>query len=241
MKRLTGADATFLYLQSPTSHMEVCAVVIVDPSAMDGGFSFDRARQVIESRLHLVPPFRRRLLRVPFDLDLPLWIEDPHFDLDFHVRRAALPSPGGPAELDDFTGDLLSRPLDLSRPLWELHVVEGLADGRVAIVSKTHHAAVDGVSGTDLLASLVDLTPDAADPEPPAEPWRPDHVPGQVELLASSMGSLVRQPMKGFRATRRLVRTMAGDQMKRFRPDAGVPAFASPATPFNASVTTNTS
>src|SRR5690606_31677285 len=84
MKRLTGSDATFLYLQSPTSHMEVCAVVVVDPTAMDGGFSFDRARQVIESRLHLVPPFRRRLLRIPFELDLPLWIEDPDFDLDFH-------------------------------------------------------------------------------------------------------------------------------------------------------------
>lgn len=237
MKRLTGSDATFLYLQSATSHMEVSAVVVVDPTDVPGGYSFERARAAIEARLHLVPPFRRRLVHVPFELDNPRWIEDPDFDLDFHIRRAALPAPGGRAELDAFVGYLLSRPLDRSRPLWELHVVEGLADGRVALVSKTHHAAVDGVSGTDLLASLVDLTPDAGDPEPPALPWTPDRVPSQLELVAESIGSLIRQPWRGLKGTQRLVRAMAKDQLARFDPSPTTAAFASPATPFNTTVT----
>jgi WS/DGAT/MGAT family acyltransferase len=176
-------------------------------------------------------------VHVPFELDNPRWIEDPDFDLDFHIRRAALPAPGGRAELDAFVGYLLSRPLDRSRPLWELHVVEGLADGRVALVSKTHHAAVDGVSGTDLLASLVDLTPDAGDPEPPALPWTPDRVPNQLELVAESIGSLIRQPWRGLKGTQRLVRAMAKDQLARFDPSPTTAAFASPATPFNTTVT----
>ena len=237
MKRLTGSDATFLYLQSATSHMEVSAVVIVDPRDVAGGFSFERARASIDARLHLVPPFRRRLVHVPFELDNPRWIEDPDFDLDFHIRRAALPAPGGKAELDTFVGHVLSRPLDLSRPLWELHVVEGLADGRVALVSKTHHAAVDGVSGTDLLASLVDLTPTAGDPEPPEIAWEPDRVPGQLQLVGESIGMLVRQPWRGVKGTQRLVRAMARDQMQRFNPSPTTAAFASPATPFNTTVT----
>ncbi len=237
MKRLTGSDATFLYLQNASSHMEVSAVVLIDPSGIEGGFSFDRAREVIATRLHLVPPFRRRLVHVPFELDTPRWIEDPDFDLDYHLRRAALPAPGGRAELDDLVGQVLSRPLDLSRPLWELHVVEGLADGRIAIVSKTHHAAVDGVSGTDLLASLVDLAPDAPDPEPPAEPWEPDEVPSQLRLMLDSIGGLVVQPWRGIKATQRLVRTMAKDQLTRFQPTPVTAAFASPATPFNATCT----
>jgi len=237
VKRLTGSDATFLYLQNPNSHMEVSAVVLVDPSGIEGGFSFARAREVIATRLHLVPPFRRRLVHVPFELDTPRWIEDPDFDLDYHLRRAALPAPGGRAELDDFVGQVLSRPLDLSRPLWELHVVEGLADGRIAIVSKTHHAAVDGVSGTDLLASLVDLSADAPDPEPPAEPWRPDEVPNQFGLMLDSIGALVRQPWRGLKATRRLARTLAKDQLTRFQPTPVTAAFDSPATPFNTTCT----
>ena len=228
MQRLSGADATFLYLQNARSHMEVAAVVVLDPSAVEDGFSFDRAREVIESRLHLVPPFRRRLVHVPFELDTPRWIEDPDFDLDYHVRRAALPTPGGPDELATFAGDVLSRPLDRSRPLWELHLDEGLDDGRIAVVSKTHHAAVDGVSGAELLASLVDLEPDAPDPEPREEPWRPEREPSDLELLASSVETLVRQPVRGIRAVRRLVRALV-------RSRGSSPP--SPPSPFNVTVT----
>ena len=235
MQRLSGADATFLYLQNARSHMEVAAVVVLDPSGVEGGFSFERAREVVASRLHLVPPFRRRLVHVPFELDTPRWIEDPDFDLDYHVRRAALPAPGGPGELATFAGDVVSRPLDRSRPLWELHVVEGLEDGRIAVVSKTHHAAVDGVSGAELLASLVDLEPDAPDPDPPEEPWQPERVPSELELVAGSIETLVRQPLRGVRATRRLVRAVVRNQLSRRSGDA--PSAASPPSPFNVTVT----
>ena len=236
MQRLTGADATFLYLQNATSHMEVAGVIVIDPTEVEGGFSFERAREIVESRLHLVPMFRRRLVHVPFELDTPRWIEDPDFDLDFHVRRAALPSPGGMAELETLVGDVLSRPLDRSRPLWELHVVEGLEDGRIAVISKTHHAAVDGVSGAEMMASLVDLEKDAPDPEPPAEPWQPEREPSDLELLAGSVETLIRQPMRGLKATRRLARVLLRDQRAKRQGD-GTSGTASPPSPFNVTVT----
>ena len=110
-----------------------------------------------------MPPFRRRLVEVPFGLQHPTMVEDPAFDLDFHVRRAAVPAPGGRAELAELMADLAARPLDRTRPLWEFHVAEGLADGRTAVVAKVHHAVIDGVSGTDVLAAFFDLS---ADPTP---------------------------------------------------------------------------
>lgn len=236
MQRLSGADATFLYLQTPTSHMEVGGVIILDPTGIEGGWTFERAREGIEARLHLVPPYRRRLVHVPFELDNPRWIEDPDFDLDFHLRRAALPSPGGKDELAQFAADVMSRPLDLSRPLWEMYIVEGLADGKIAVVSKTHHAAIDGVSGAELIAALVDLTPDAPNPEPPAEPWQPEEEPGDVSLVLDSMTTLVRQPVRGIRSTQRLVRAVLRDQLNRR--DGAVTSFSdAPSTFLNSTVT----
>ena len=127
----------------------------------------------------LLPPFRRRLVTVPFDLHNPLWVEDPDFDLDYHVRRTALPSPGGARELAALTAEIAGRPLDRARPLWEIWYVEGLEQDRVAIISKVHHSAIDGMSGVELIANLYDFE---AEPEPrvavelPTD-WRPDHVP----------------------------------------------------------------
>jgi WS/DGAT/MGAT family acyltransferase len=158
--RLTGLDGAFLALESPTTHLHIMGAMVFDPSGLPGGLGFRRIRSLVDERVPLVPPFRMRMVEVPFGLRHPTLVEDPDFDLDYHVRRVSLPSPGGTAELSDLVADLASRPLDRSRPLWEFHVVEGLADGRIGIVSKVHHAIIDGVSGAEVLATFFDLSPD---------------------------------------------------------------------------------
>jgi len=126
MERLSGLDAAFLYMETPSLHMHVSMAAILDPSTVPGGYSFEKMRAFIESRLPLVPIFRRRVAEVPFRLGHPYWVDDPDFDLDFHVRRAALPAPGSIEDLADFVGDVNSRQLDRSKPLWQMYFVEGL-------------------------------------------------------------------------------------------------------------------
>ena len=162
MSRLTGLDGAFLALESPTTHLHILGAMVFDPDGVPGGLGFRRIRSLVAERVPLVPPFRMRMVEVPFGLQHPTLVEDPDFDLDFHVRRASLPEPGGATELAELVADLASRPLDRSRPLWEFHVVEGLADGRVGIVAKVHHAIIDGVSGAEILASFFDLSADPA-------------------------------------------------------------------------------
>ena len=159
MERLSGLDATFLYLETPTHHMHVAATMVIDPVTMPGGYSFDKIKDFIGARVHLVPPFSRRVMEVPFRVHHPIWVEDPDFDLDYHVRRIAAPSPGGRRELGEVAGQVASTQLDRSRPLWELWVVEGLKHGRVGIVTKVHHSAIDGASGAELMVHLFDLEP----------------------------------------------------------------------------------
>src|SRR6185436_19840549 len=125
MQRLSGLDASFLYLETPEVHMHVAMAAVLDPSGMPGGYSFDRIQALIESRLHLLAPLRRRLVRVPFDLHHPLWVVDPSFDIIHHVRRVTVPAPGGRRELTAMVGRITSVPLDRSRPLWEVWVLEG--------------------------------------------------------------------------------------------------------------------
>src|SRR5207302_1576451 len=125
-------------------------------------------------RLHLVPPFRRRLVSLPGHVHRPVWIEDPDFDLDEHLHRATLVSPGGAAELERFTAEVITRRLDRARPLWEMHIVEGLDAGMVGVVTKMHHATIDGVSGAELAANLLDLDPDAAPVAAPVSAWSPE-------------------------------------------------------------------
>ena len=163
MGPLTGLDGAFLALESPTTHLHILGAIVLDPTGVPGGVGFRRIRSLVDERLPLVPPFRMRMVGVPFGLQHPTLVEDPAFDLDYHVRRAGLPAPGGRRELAEFMADLAARPLDRSRPLWEFHVAEGLADGRTALVAKVHHAVIDGVSGADVLAAFFDL---AADPGP---------------------------------------------------------------------------
>jgi len=158
--RLTGLDGAFLALESPTTHLHILGAMVFDPDGVPGGLGFRRIRSLVAERVPLVPPFRMRMVEVPFGLQHPTLVEDPDFDLDYHVRRTSLPAPGGASELADLVADVASRPLDRTRPLWEFHVVEGLADGRIGIVAKVHHAIIDGVSGAEILASFFDLSPD---------------------------------------------------------------------------------
>lgn len=192
MERLTGLDAAFLYLENPTNHMHVAMTMVLDPSTVPGGYSFEKIKEFIAHRLHLVPPFTRRLVEVPMNLAHPVWVEDPDFDIDFHIRRIGCPSPGGRRELGEMAGQIASTPLDRTRPLWELWVIEGLKQDRIGIVTKVHHAAIDGSSGSELMVHLFDLQPEMADPPPPEE-RDPEHIPNDLELLGHAAASRARK------------------------------------------------
>jgi diacylglycerol O-acyltransferase len=191
MQRMAGMDAAFLYIETPTMHMHVVGVLVLDPTGSPGGFGIDEVTQVMADRIHLIPPLRRRVLPSPAGIDHPLWIEDPAFDLAAHIRQAAMEGPVSWARLEQFVGEVASRPLDRTRPLWEMWVVDALEDGTVALVTKLHHSLMDGGAGANLMASIFDLSADAGPVEPPAEPWVPDVVPPTHRQVASSVSSLV--------------------------------------------------
>ena len=198
MQALEGMDAAFLSLETPTTPMHVGAVLVMDPpegtrSLFSPSTRYAQIRRVIGQRLHLVAPLRQRALRVPFGLHHPVWVDDPDFELDDHLTRASLPEPGGQSELDAFVASAMSRPLDPDRPLWEMHVVEGLEGDRIALVAKIHHAVLDGVSGASVLAAFLDLTPRSRVIALPPE-WNPDPLPSNAQLLRHAASSLVRQP-----------------------------------------------
>ena len=162
MDRLSGLDASFLYLETPAQLMHVCGVIVIDPSTMPAPYSFEAMRAAIDAQVRDVPAFTRKLRRVPLGLDHPIWVQDKQFDIERHVHRLALPSPGGYGELITLTSHLAGLPLDRSRPLWEMWVIEGYDDGKIAVFSKMHHATVDGVSGSNLISHLCSLDPHSA-------------------------------------------------------------------------------
>src|SRR5690242_12235257 len=205
MKRLTGLDATFLYMETPSSPMHVASLFVLDPSTAPNGFSFADLRELYLQRLDLAPPFRRRLVEVPFGLHHPVWIEDPDFDLDFHMRHIAVPQPGTATELNELVGHLVAIPLDRSHPLWEVWLIDGLEDGRVAVLSKVHHAAIDGASGEELIVAILDLTPEIEQKPAPAEAWHPDKVPTDTELVGYAAVSLAQTPVRAAKAVQRTV------------------------------------
>jgi len=232
MKRLTGMDASFLYMETPSAHSHVVATLVLDPSTSPDGFSLEKLMSVVTARQHLLEPFRRRLVWVPFNLSHPVWIEDPDFDLEAHVHHGAVRPPGGMHELAEVVADIASHPLDRGRPLWELWLLEGLEGGQVAMVSKMHHASIDGVTGADLMANLFDLTPETPDVEPPAEPWTPESVPSGFDLITMAMRDISHNPARMARVLTRTVRSVV-DIVQRQREAAGSDR-PSPALPFTA-------
>ena len=194
-ERLSSLDASFLYLERPAMHMHVAGVSVLEPRA-DGPLTYDDVQRVVEARLHLAPRLRQRVMRVPADLARPLWVDDDRFDLDFHLRRSAIPSPGGRLQLERSVGRVLSRPLDVSKPLWELYVFEGLADGRTAVLLKLHHALADGISGMLIASALFDLEPDAPLGPAPKRPWQAETPPSSGDLVRDAMEDLVLHPLQ---------------------------------------------
>jgi len=202
MEQLSGMDASFLYFETGHTPTHIGAFAIYDQSTAPGGrVTFKGILANVEKRLHLARCFRQKLVHVPMDLDHPYWIEDPDFDLEFHIRHIALPHPGDWRQLCIQVARIHARPLDLSRPLWEMYVIEGLdgvvdaPEGSFAVLTKIHHAAIDGVSGAELTAAIHDISPDA-EPPPPEKPWVAERAPNLFELAARTTANNIRQPFR---------------------------------------------
>jgi WS/DGAT/MGAT family acyltransferase len=238
MQRLSGLDASFLYLETSSQPMHVCSIIELDTSTVPGGYTFDRLRDALALRIEAIPAFREKLANSPLNLDHPVWVDDDKFDIDRHLHRIAVPAPGGRAELSEICGHIVERPLDRGRPLWEMWVIEGVAgtdchgDGRLAVVTKVHHAGVDGVTGANLLSQLCATEADAPAPAPAAgvggaHGWqiaagglvrfatRPLHLANVVPDTVSSVLATVRRAREGLAMAR---------------------PFAAPGTVFNARI-----
>jgi WS/DGAT/MGAT family acyltransferase len=239
MERLSGLDASFLYIESLNQPLHVCSILELDTSTVPGGYTFDRLRDELALRITAIPEFRAKLADSQLNLDYPVWVEDDAFDLDRHLLRIGLPSPGGRRELAEICGHIASAPLDRSRPLWEMWVIDGVADtdpgagGLLAVMTKVHHAVVDGVTGANLLSQLCTVQPDV----PPPEPVEGSGTAGRLEIAA---GGLVRFASRPWQLASVLPTTVATvvKTLRRARGGLTMAApFAGPPTRFNASVT----
>jgi WS/DGAT/MGAT family acyltransferase len=188
LDRLTAVDASFLHQEGPVSHMHIGALVRVAGPAP----RYDDFLNSIRGRLHLVPRYRQRLVYPPAGTGRPLWADDADFSLDYHVRHTALPSPGSDEQLSNLCSRVFSQQLDRSKPLWELWLVEGLADGGYALLSKSHHAMIDGIAGVDLGTVLFDLGPEPLAPPTDLEPWSPDPEPNPLDLLTAGVAGMTK-------------------------------------------------
>ena len=209
MHMLSALDATFIYLESEHSPMAIGGVYVIDASDAPAGFSYDSWYSLIESRLKCSKVFRQRLVEVPWDLSFPYWVRDPGFDLGMHLPRLRLPEPGGLAELMMMAADTWSRMLDRSRPLWEMTFVEGLntvpgiAKGSFALITKVHHAAVDGKAGTEMMSALLDTTAEIREIKG-EDDWKPEQLPSSLSVITRSWSraGLKAIDMAGFRPAR---------------------------------------
>ncbi|MFE3759860.1 wax ester/triacylglycerol synthase family O-acyltransferase [Nocardia tengchongensis] len=237
MERLTGLDASFLYFETDTQLLHVCALLILDPAADGVVYEHAAFKAELGRRLHLIPAMTRRLHAVPFNLDHPVWVRDSNFDIDYHVRRLALPSGAGDRGLAELAADIAGRPLDRSRPLWEMWVVEGLPHGKVAVVSKYHHAIVDGITGTNMMMHLCDMQPGVTY-TPPADITPAEDEPGDLQLAGEALLNLPgRLGMVGM--VPKTVGILGGlVQRRRQSGGRGMPLpFTAPRTPFNRAIT----
>ncbi len=184
MKRLNGMDAMLLYSETPNLHTHTLKVAVINAAEFDGEFTFEVFRRTIQRRLHLLDPLRYRLVEIPWKLHHPMWLENCDVDLDYHLRRVQIPSPGGRRELDQVIGEIASTPLNRDRPLWEFHFAEGMADDRFALIGKVHHTLADGLASANLLARLMDLTRLGDRMNPTSTP--PPHRRSRSELLRAA-------------------------------------------------------
>jgi WS/DGAT/MGAT family acyltransferase len=189
-ERLSSADVSFFYLEGRTTPQHVGELAVFEPPA--DGFDYDRLVRLLEQRIFLVPRYRQKVRGVPGHLANPVWVDDPKFDITYHVRRSALPRPGSDAQLLEFAARIQSRLLDRSRPLWEMYLIEGLSDGRLAIVTKTHHAMVDGVGAVDITQVILDSDPAARRTVEPL--WMPEPEPSPAALIVDALTGLARRP-----------------------------------------------
>ncbi len=241
MEQLSGQDATFLYLESPRMPMHIGSINIYDQSTAPGGeVRFKQILDLIESRLHKARAFRQRLVQVPMALDYPYWIQDPNFDLEFHVRHIALPKPGDWRQLCIQAARLHSRQLDLSRPLWEFTIIEGLDNvaglprGSYAMLAKVHHSAIDGATGAEITAALHDLGPEGT-VVAPDRPWVAEQPPSALELLLRTYGNNIRQPFQLLKVLSQAVPVIAETRRRIARQELKA-AGEVPKTIFNARV-----
>jgi diacylglycerol O-acyltransferase / wax synthase len=201
---LSAGDAAFLDMESRSLHMHVGGLFVFDP--LEGGFDFGRFARLVRSRIHRLPRYRQRLAHPPLRLGTPVWVDDPEFDLSYHLRHAALPRPGSDSQLTEFVARILSRQLDRDRPLWELYVIEGLEDGGVALLGKSHHAMVDGRSGMDIATVMLDLAPEDSEDIPPPQPWTPAPVPSGMTLVRDAARDAIASPAAAVGTARQSLR-----------------------------------
>jgi diacylglycerol O-acyltransferase len=200
--RISALDASFLHLEKAGARLHVASITVFDGPAPP----YDELRELIESRLHRVPRFRQRLADVPLAQGRPVWVDDPHFNLRYHLRHAGLPAPGSEEQLKNLAGRLFAQRLDRTKPLWELWLVDGLRDGRFALIAKSHHALVDGVEAVDLTTVLFDTDP-ATPPPATAQRWTPRPLPTSAQLLGDALFERVTRPAELTRTARAVVRT----------------------------------
>ena len=263
MKQLSGVDANFLYMETATSFGHVSGLSIFERPDIAGWSPYEAFRQQLESRLPMLEPLRRRVVEVPLQLDHPYWIEDPDFDLDYHLRETAVPPPGDDRQLCELVARIVGRPLDRSHPLWESYVIEGLSGDRFAVLTKLHHATIDGAAGAELTTILFDADPGGADIVPVDDDRHPERVPSPVEVLGRAVTDVLRKPRKLIRLQVRSLRALG--ELTRNRGLTGLaelarsvpspfpargsaqsddgdqpstpPRTAAPPTPFNRSIT----
>jgi diacylglycerol O-acyltransferase / wax synthase len=247
VQRLSGVDALFVETETKRMPQAVVAVLVLDPAGIPGGYSFELIKDHWASRLDAIPNFRRRLVHIPLRLGMPMWVDDPDFNIDAHIHRAGLPSPGGQRELEEFVADVAGRSLDRDRPLWEMWAVEGLAgdtvngvdEGHVALVAKTHHSLMDGVTGADFIARLFDTAP-IPEVRVPSEIWAPPLLPSQWRLFVESLPGALARPVSLTRTSIGATRGAWGFVRGALLRPEGTPVptlpFTAPDSPFNGSI-----